>query len=82
MDTSGLVIAGLISAGGAVIILALLIVVTTERWNLGQTLIWVLVIFAIPVLGALVFLILDHQRKVSLAGIAQRSAADDVPTAP
>ncbi|APU16766.1 hypothetical protein UA75_24245 [Actinoalloteichus sp. GBA129-24] len=80
MDTSALVIAGLVSAGGALIILALLIVITTDRWNVLQTLIWALVVLAVPVIGAGVFLVVDHQQKTARREARRGEAVGDVST--
>ncbi|ASO21941.1 ABC-type nickel/cobalt efflux system permease component RcnA [Actinoalloteichus hoggarensis] len=77
MGTSELLLAGLISAGGALIILALLIVITTDRWNVLQTLIWALVVLAVPVIGAAVFLVVDHQQKAARRATHRDEAVTD-----
>ncbi|MGI5215645.1 hypothetical protein [Plantactinospora sp. CA-290183] len=59
MDTVRVI---LMIAASALVLTALLYAVIGRRWSFGQSVLWVVVILLVPLLGSVVFLVVDHMR--------------------
>jgi hypothetical protein len=50
----------------SLVITAVLFVIFSSRWTLGESVLWILVILFIPLIGSIVFLVVDERKRKRL----------------